>query len=226
MVGAFDGPAEQVDLFVATRADGQVHEAPLDLRPLVARFARKTMGVLLECLMQDTDDDESFVAAERQFGHLLKKVEVGPLMSSGFQELAHLVDEHHQSPAGTRIARRDLFERLQEMLLVPRLRWFAGQEAGCLDSFTDDVGRAFAPADNRENAPSSGTGRQGGLNDVRGLLPEDCRGTAPEPLVAMQQRAQRDGQTRLAAAVRAGPGERPLAAFGHVAGHGGEDFGR
>ena len=111
-------------------------------------------------------------------------------------------------------------------MFAPGPRRLAGEEVGRLNGFTDDLGRAFAPADNRQQTPASGTGRQGGLDDVRSLFPDDCRGTAPEPLVTMLQRTQRDDQTRLAAAVRAGPGERPLAAFGHVASHRCEDSGR
>ena len=60
---ALDGPAKEVDLFVPANVDCEVHETALDLRPLVARLSRQPVGVLLERLVEDADDDQSSCAA-------------------------------------------------------------------------------------------------------------------------------------------------------------------
>ena len=93
---ALNGARYQFELLSARRVDGKVDEAPLYLRPLIARLLRKAIGIFLESPMQCADDKKTPVAPGCGFGKLLEDVDIGAVMRGGLGKLAHLVDEQQQ----------------------------------------------------------------------------------------------------------------------------------
>ena len=60
---ALYGPGQKVNLFIPANVDGEVHKPALYLGPFVTPLTRQTMGVLLKCLVQNTDKDQPPLAA-------------------------------------------------------------------------------------------------------------------------------------------------------------------
>jgi hypothetical protein len=82
-----DRTRDQLELLLAREIDRDVNEAPLDLEPLVARLARQTMGVVVERLMKDADDEEPAVGSRRGLGKLLEQMDLATVGRAGPIEL-------------------------------------------------------------------------------------------------------------------------------------------
>ena len=150
-MGTLDRPAEQVELLVADGIDGQVDEPALNLGPLLTHVAREAVRVLVECLMEDTHDNQPPIAARGPFGELLEQMEIDALVRRSFQTLAHFVDEHYEAAAGPGMARRDLLQRGQHACVGPGPRPAARQQPRRLiaSPITARDGRVARPREGR-----------------------------------------------------------------------------
>jgi hypothetical protein len=63
-----NGTAQEIDHLVDPSNQGYVHEAPLDLRPLVAGLTAQATGVLFKGLVQDSNNDQPTSGAGCGFG--------------------------------------------------------------------------------------------------------------------------------------------------------------
>ena len=93
-VVTYDRTTDQIYLFIAVNVNRKVYESSLDFRPLVARFSGKTVGILLECLMQDPYDDEPSATPGSPFGKFLKQEKIGIVVRGALKEFPHLIDEN------------------------------------------------------------------------------------------------------------------------------------
>src|SRR5205807_2367288 len=88
------------DLFHA-RDERDVGKAALDFRPFVTRLTSEPACVLLESLMEDSDNDQSAAGTCRRLCEFLEKINIAALGCGAFEELAHLVDDEHYALAWT-----------------------------------------------------------------------------------------------------------------------------
>ena len=176
---ALDSATKEINLLIPTNVDSEVYKPALNLRPFVAHLTCQTMGVLFKRLVEDTDDNESLIATRSHFSELLKEVDIGPVVGSRLQKLAHLVNEYQQPTTSTWILRSKVLETFQRERLAPGL-WGLGDQSGRLHGFTDHLGRAVAPTDNGQDAPALSTGRQRGPDSLSRVLAEDRSRVIPE----------------------------------------------
>ena len=120
------------------------------------------MRILLECLVKNADDDQPAAASRCQFGQLLEKMDVGAVPCGRLEELAQLVDEQHQTAAGTGIARGNGFQRLKHGLFRPGGRDpVPGQKPRRFDGLADHLCRPVTPPGDRQHPPAAAPWWQG-----------------------------------------------------------------
>ena len=76
-----DRMGQKLKLLVSCDVDGQIDKASLNFCPFVAHFTRKTLGVLVERLMQDSDEEKTAFAAGSQFSKILKEKYIVSILS-------------------------------------------------------------------------------------------------------------------------------------------------
>ncbi|MDE0629789.1 MAG: hypothetical protein OXH99_25600 [Bryobacterales bacterium] len=86
-----DRAADQIDHFVYCRHDRNIDIAPLDLRPFVPDLSSQARRVLLEGLMEDSQDHHPAFAPRSRFRQLLEEMNVRPIGLRALEELPHLV---------------------------------------------------------------------------------------------------------------------------------------
>src|SRR5687768_2207302 len=72
---------EESNLLISCRAHHKVYEPPLNLCPLIAQFARKPLGVFIERLMKNPDQEKASAASGGSLRQLLQQIDVHPVLS-------------------------------------------------------------------------------------------------------------------------------------------------
>ncbi|MDE0001487.1 MAG: hypothetical protein OXQ29_02180 [Rhodospirillaceae bacterium] len=187
---ALDRARQKIDLLVSVRVYWQIDKSSLNFCPLIPRVPGQAVGVFLERLMQDADNEQSAAAARGHFRQLLKQMDIRSIPGGAFQKLSELVDEYREATTGARMAHGDLLNCLEHGFLRPGRRHSVGlQQASLCDRFTDDLGRSVAPARHRQHAPAAASGREGFQEKRRDLLSHDGLCFALQVCIAVQQSA-------------------------------------
>ena len=183
------------------------------------------MGVFFERLMQHADKEKAPIAPGRRFGKLLEDVYVGTVLGGGFEKLAHLVDKEDESTMRFGLFGCGAGQGGDQVGFGPTAARLTRYKSHSLDSFADDRDGIVASRNDGKNTPSLRAGRQCFPDRRRDLPAEDFGRFCLKSGIAVQQSAERDDQTRFAAAVRTGPRVRALSRFGNMSGHRQENVG-
>ena len=150
---------------------------------------------------------------------LLEEMDVCTVVRGALEKLSHLVDEHEQPAARLRGALGETDQTVEDILIAPFPGAASPDEPRIHESLTHHLRRPLPPANDRQDAPALLPRRQRSAEDPGRFLAEPVRGDLPDSGLPAQRRGERDGQARLARAVRPCPRERPLTGLGGMPRH-------
>src|SRR5690606_19883540 len=130
---------------------------------------------------------------------LLEHVDVRAVLRGGFKELAHLIDEDDEPAAALWVRRRRFRQRLNQIGFCPSAAWLAGSKTCGLHRLAYDADGMLATADDRQDAPSLGPGRQSIPNCTREPASENLGRLLLEIGLAVEKSGQGNDKARLAA---------------------------
>ncbi|WP_233999250.1 hypothetical protein [Erythrobacter sp. HI0063] len=209
-----DGTTDQFDDLVDRRNDRDIRKAALNLAPFVLDALPEAIRIALESLVQHAHNDKSSLAAIGGLCEILEEMDVDGVIGSTFQIFAQFVDNDENPALGTRF--NLALQPLDDIAPVsgfhpgplgPSVARLAS-DCGC-DRFAQVPHRVAPPTAHRHAEPVFGrTPENGGyFGHIAKELFRFFEGrSAPERVGGKRKR-----EARLAAAVRARPGERALA---------------
>ena len=202
----------EFDLLFGGDVQGDVGETTLHLQPFVANLAGELVGIVVEGLMEDADNQKLPLGAGRLLCELLEEIDVALTARGLFEEFPHLVDDE-QEPAG--IGSGDPAQGC-EGRSRPRAGRFAFGACSLIAFRIAASGSARRPITGMTMRPLPPRF----LADlIRG--PGTDQGACNILLLGLvaDKRSEGQGETRFAAAIGAGPRECPLAGLCDLCGH-------
>jgi hypothetical protein len=87
------------NLFLPRDVYRHIGEPPLDLQPFVANFASEAVCIIVESLVQNTNDKKATTTTRSSFRELLEEKNVGAPRGCMLQELPHFINDDHEACA-------------------------------------------------------------------------------------------------------------------------------